>query len=251
MLKAFIDDSGSDWQSPWFVLAGYVSTVEKWDSFDSLWSDVLNAPPRIKYFKASEAESLKGQFTGFTQQDRNAKIDALIDVVQVCAEWPICARVRQKHYDELVKGQVPTKWDNPYYFLFQILIGSSVTIERLHGDSHPIEFVFDSNERFDKMSDSLVKTFYNREFFRGVVNVFYRDDKKFLPLQSADLYAWQTRRAFSVTTEPRRQHYDRCRAIGNRRPHDHIMSREELATFMAEMRAEGARLGRPDDMRKW
>ena len=35
MLKAFIDDSGSAGDSPWFVLAGYIGTVEEeWDRFD-------------------------------------------------------------------------------------------------------------------------------------------------------------------------------------------------------------------------
>jgi hypothetical protein len=123
-------------------------------------------------------------------------------------------------------------------------------IERIHGDSEPIEFVFDSNERFDKLSDSLVKTFYNREFFRGVINVAYRDDKKVLPLQSADLFAWQTRRAF-CSDEPRRQHYTRARNAGPKTPHTHIMTREEIEEFMAEMRAVGRRLGKPDDITKW
>jgi len=251
MLKAFVDDSGSGGDSRCFVLAGYVSTVDKWDAFDALWIDALNTHPRIGYFKASEAESLKGQFAGFTEQTKNTKIDILIDVIRRCAEWPVCARLRQSDYDDLVRGRVPKRWDSPYYFLFQILIGSCVTLERFHGDSEPMEFVFDSSERFDKMSHNLVKTFYNREFFRGVINVTYRDDKKVPPLQAADLYAWQTRRAYSVTTEPRRSHWDRCRSVGSRSAHTHIMTRDQIERFMAEMRAAGERLGKSPDMRTW
>ena len=250
MLKAFVDDSGSGGDSKWFVLAGYAGTVEQWDLFDSLWLEALNRHPRIEYFHAAEAESCRGPFQGWDEKQRNAKIDSLIDVIEQCACWSICARVRQSDYDEIIKGRVPRKWDSPYYFLFQILIGSAVTIERLHGDSDPIEFVFDGNERFDKLSDSLVKTFYNREFFKGVVNVSYRDDKKFLPLQAADLFAWQTRRAYSVK-EPRRAHYTRSRIVGEKPPHSHIMTRAEISRFMAEMKAEGERLGKPKDMRTW
>jgi hypothetical protein len=33
-LRAFIDDSGSGGDSPWFVLAGYLGTVEAWEAFD-------------------------------------------------------------------------------------------------------------------------------------------------------------------------------------------------------------------------
>jgi len=130
MLKAFVDDSGSGGDSTWFVLAGYVATVEQWNTFDSRWLDALHAHPRIEYFNASDAESLKGQFSGFAVDERNKKIDLLLDVIEMSVDWSICARLIQKNYDDLIKGRVPKRWDSPYYFLFPILIGSVVTIER-------------------------------------------------------------------------------------------------------------------------
>src|SRR5271163_1799368 len=98
VLRAFIDDSGSGGDSLWFVLAGYVGTVEGWDRFDDLWLKVLHAHPRIEYFKAVQAESLKEQFAGFSKEERNTKVDALIEVISQCAERAICARVKQKDY---------------------------------------------------------------------------------------------------------------------------------------------------------
>jgi hypothetical protein len=41
MLQAYIDDSGNDGKSPVFVLAGYVSTTEKWETFSDEWDAVL------------------------------------------------------------------------------------------------------------------------------------------------------------------------------------------------------------------
>lgn len=148
---------------------------------------------------------------------------------------PPCARIRQRDYDEVMKGRIPPRSDNPYYFLFQALIGLTVTIERLHGESEPMEFIFDSNDRCEKASYSLVNSFYNKDMFRGIINVLYRDDKKFLPLQAADLFAWQSRR-FLCANEPRRKHYTRARNAGNRRPHFHIMSRQEITRYITEMR---------------
>jgi hypothetical protein len=52
VLKAFIDDSGSGGDSPWYVLAGYLGTVEGWDLFDGQWEEVLHEPPYIEYFRA-------------------------------------------------------------------------------------------------------------------------------------------------------------------------------------------------------
>ena len=51
MLRAFIDDSGSGGDSPWYVLAGYVGTTEAWNAFDKPWREMLDDPPKLEYFK--------------------------------------------------------------------------------------------------------------------------------------------------------------------------------------------------------
>jgi hypothetical protein len=49
-LRAFIDDSGSGGDSPWYVLAGYVATTEEWNAFNESWTAALHELPRIDYF---------------------------------------------------------------------------------------------------------------------------------------------------------------------------------------------------------
>lgn len=41
MLQVFIDDSGKSDQSPVLVLAGYLSSNEKWESFETKWNSIL------------------------------------------------------------------------------------------------------------------------------------------------------------------------------------------------------------------
>lgn len=117
MLKAFVDDSGSGGDSPWYVLAGYVGTVDGWNAFDGLWRSEMESHPKIDYFKGSEAESLRpdGQWAGATKDERDRKINALIEVIVKCAQRAIYVRVQQQDYDDIVKGYVPPGWDNPYY----------------------------------------------------------------------------------------------------------------------------------------
>jgi Protein of unknown function (DUF3800) len=210
VLRSFIDDSGSGGDSPWYVLAGYLGTVEGWDSFDAQWSDVLHQPPRIEYFKSKEAERLSrnGPWAGVTKEQRDAKLDALIEVIARCARRSICTRMRQKDYDELVKGNVPPVWDSPYYFLQTIIIGAAINIERLDGESESIDFVFDRDLKHEKGSRKMLPAIRPLQSMYGsLVNVSYQDEKEFLPLQAADLVAWQIRRFFSVK-EPRRKQFD-------------------------------------------
>lgn len=256
VLKAFIDDSGSGGDSPWYVLAGYVGTIDGWNSFDHQWRAVLDQEPRvsyfkgdrfddhwrsvlkpeaqISYFKSSEAESLRpdGLWRGISKAQRDSKIDDLIAVIQRCARNAVYIRVKQRDYDAVVKGVVPPKWDNPYFFLFAGIITSAVAVEKLYGDGEPIEFIFDNNERVENPSRTLYGQMKEMPYFTGrIANVLYRDDKQFTPLQAADLLAWQTRRAFCVSHEPSRKHFDSARACI--RPHvPHIMTRDDLEKWV-------------------
>ena len=236
-LKAFVDDSGSGGDSPWFVLAGYVGTVEGWDRFDSQWKSVLAARPRIAYFKGVEAEHFRNEFSAFTAEQRDAKIDALIEVIGCCAERALCGRMRQRDYNEIAKGQIPARYDSPYYLLFPTFIAAAVGIERIEGASEPTQFIFDTDQRFERLSYEMVPSLLPlRSFKGGIVNVLYRDDKESLPLQAADLLAWQIRRAFSITTEPRRKHFDAARLCPPMEPHTFVFTREKLIDVIGELK---------------
>jgi hypothetical protein len=235
ILKAFIDDSGSGGDSPWFVLAGYISSADRWDSFTAEWGQKLSAPPAIQYFKASEAEALNGQFDGFSEAERNEKIDSLIPTIQKYARQPISVRVMQKDYDEIVKPHVAPHLDNAYYFLFMSFIFSGTSSEKYFGSSEPLAFIFDSSERFERPSKRLYEDVADGLKLRNRVGeILYRDEKVFLPLQAADLLAWQVRRFFWAKSEPKRKHFDDIRKCDI--PYfDDILNRKLLRSMVEKM----------------
>ena len=258
VLKAFIDDSGSGGDSPWYVLAGYLGTIAGWDSFDDQWTDVLRQHPRIAYFKSSEAERLSchGQWAGVSEEARNAKIDALIAVIGRFARRAICVRMKQRDYDDLVKGAIPPVWDSPYYFLQTFVIGAAINIERIDGVCESIDFVFDRDQKHGKRSQEklLPALMPMHSLYGSLVNVDYRSEQDALPLQAADLVAWQIRRFFSVK-EPRRKHFDDAQWAPPRDPHTFVMDRRITKRIITEIRQEAVRrapfLGRSSDVRTW
>ena len=87
------------------------------------------------------------------------------------------------------------------------------------------------------------------EVFAGrIVNVDYHDDRQFVPLQAADLLAWQVRRAFCETREPRRKHFDNCRGC-TWEPATYVVTRKDLEEGLVLMeeraKAYAAALGVP------
>jgi hypothetical protein len=255
MIKAFVDDSGSGGDSLWYVLAGYVGSVSDWLGFESDWKAVLESPPRIDYFKSVEAEQLMDQFEGFLKDQAHAKIDALIEVIRRHAQRAIIVRTRQKDYNEIIKPNVPEIWDDAYHFLFPAFISAVLGMEKYFGTGQSAEFVFDSSERLGKRAQIQYTQLLDLPQYAGrMANVLFRDDKEFLPLQAADLLAWQVRRAFCVTTEPRRAHYDNALNCPQRPPFLEILTPRKLRVCLEAMEAnaikEAAALGIPIDVLK-
>jgi hypothetical protein len=250
MIKAFVDDSGSDGESPWYVLAGYVGTVSDWIGFEPEWTAVMDAVPRIEYFKSSEAESLKGQFLGVDPTDRSRKIDALLEVIGRHAQRAIYVRTRQKDYNDIIKSNVPEVWDDAYFFLMPAFISSAIALEKYVGNQEPAEFVLDNSQRLDRQAKKLRGQLLNLPQFAGrTVDILFRDEKLFLPLQAADLLAWQVRRAFSVPEEPRRAHYGKAINCPREPLFPKVLTRADLRKLLAVMEAdackEAAALGIP------
>src|SRR5690242_12865521 len=81
LLRAYFDDSGSDGRSPYYVLAGYLSVVERWEAFADRWAATLSEEPAIKYFKTREAYRLRDQFNGWSAEDRDEKVKALRQII--------------------------------------------------------------------------------------------------------------------------------------------------------------------------
>jgi hypothetical protein len=243
MLKAFADDSGSGGDSPWYVLAGYVGTVSDWIGFEPEWRKVLSAYPHIDYFKSSEAESLKGQFLGVSLEERNKKLDTLIEVIGRHSQRAIYVRTRQKDYNEIIKPNVPEIWDDAYFFLMPSFISAVLAAEKYSGGQEPVEFVLDSSERLDRQARRLYGQLQDLPQFAGrMVNVSFRNDKEFLPLQAADLFAWQVRRAFCAPGEQRRRHYDKAKDCPRQMMFPVVMDRPMLHAALDAMEASARRM---------
>lgn len=198
LLRAYFDDSGSDGQSPYYVLAGYIATIERWEQFADEWHVALADPPSIKYFKAREAFRLKDQFNGFTSDQRDAKVGALQKVLRSNALSGFVVAMEQESYDRHVKGKIPQSLDSPYFFCFLGLVELTARVITSVGLKGTIDFVFDE-QGIEKRARPVFDAFKLWQWpSREVVgNLDWRSDLDELPLQASDLLAWRLRRRLS------------------------------------------------------
>ena len=199
MLTAFFDDSGTDGNGPFCVLAGYISDVERWKAFSDAWDKELRTEPKIEQFKMSQAHSKRGPFWGWDNDARERKVIRLAEIVNQHAIAGIASIVSNKAYQEEAKGCLPDTIDHPYWLCFQQIIMETL---RVHGDElggGKINFVFDSQGQGYERRGALIHAGW-REIFEATPyanllgSITFADDRDVLPLQAADLLAWHVRR---------------------------------------------------------
>lgn len=199
MLISYIDDSGSEGKGPVFILAGYLSFVDIWTSFSAAWADCLKGPPELPYFKMREAKRLHDTFRGWSVEERDERLFALIDTV---SKQPIMtALVFALWWDDYRRAisEFPEITDcHPYDMLFHGIMATTTSVLGKNRVASRIKFVFD-----DQGSAGLraIRTYKRiREFLPTIQRELIvgspelADDKVDLPLQAADLLAWQVRR---------------------------------------------------------
>ena len=105
MMQAYFDDSGKG-QGPVFVIAGYVSTAERWEAFSDDWEQALQEFPPIEYFKMREAASLQDQFRGFDEGQRNQRVNRLNEIIAKHALYGVICCIGWQDYADVFKGQI-------------------------------------------------------------------------------------------------------------------------------------------------
>ncbi len=208
--QAFIDDSGNEPTKPHFVLAGFVAAAANWAAFSDEWRAALDESPRLDYFKMKEAAGLKDQFdpkNGWNEQKRDDRLILLTRIIRKYVGIRIHAKVVHSDFDKYVKS-IPVPYrkllsDNPYILLFSQIIMAMSARQELFGVD-PCDFIFDEQAGFDveaisswpSIKETLIR--HRRPGFANIVGSppIFRNEREVLPLQAADLYAWQMRNYF-------------------------------------------------------
>jgi hypothetical protein len=158
----------------------------------------MKEAPSIEYAKMSEAESLQGQFKGWSEGARDAKILRLAKLIREYEPLSIHTSVDTADCARIMGGKVPYGFARPYMTCFHALIVHLAKYHAEHGWSVPIDFVFDEQGGvgheaallYQWLKDSMPPEV---KAVMGSTPIF-RNDKDVVALQAADLLAWHVRR---------------------------------------------------------
>jgi len=195
MLTAHFDDS---WNDDVFEVAGFVAPAESWALFSDEWQVALSAPRGVGKLTANEAMKCRGQFFGFSPEQRDEKLRSLSVIIDAHAELEVFSVIPIRPLkEELEKVGLPKIVGDPYYPAMMAVIRRLAARQAARGSVEPINFIFDEKKKQQAHIYSAWAAIAKRQpaEMQRVISrtpVFDSDDRV-LPLQAADWAAWHRR----------------------------------------------------------
>ena len=198
-LQACVDDSRSSARhgSPIFMLAALLSTHDGWAALKSEWQAKLDQPPSLQYFKLSQALSLRGEFDeskGWTAALRDERLREFAAIARKYALCGISCYMPERLYGEFVKSFTQHKeLRDPYFLCFYQMADAITSARDFFPPTSGLDYIFDEHGEIGKRAvqwwDRLKAAASWRDAEHLGSTPIHKDDKAFLPLQAADLYA--------------------------------------------------------------
>jgi hypothetical protein len=190
-------------------MAGFVSSVEKWAEFSVAWKNELDTPPAIPFLHMTEVLREDSRiFSNVPMLDRVSKVQRLIQVINAhigdSSDMDFNASMNLNDYNRILRPILKfhkrlKKHDYPYLWLFSVGVLEGMASLRVStGLSEPVRFVFDVHGLFEKARTRFEQFRRLPAFEKAhavVSGICEEDDKRFLPLQAADLFAWNLNRS--------------------------------------------------------
>jgi hypothetical protein len=225
VLRAYFDESGLHSNSGVFALSGYVAPEKEWKRLESRWHTLLQKPLRydnpkisakraaaishpLEYLHATEMEGMgKGRFRALGQRNRDYLVSSSVSIVLSSGVIGISSAIILPEYERLDE-KTREVIGEPYLLCFQFAVTEVAKKARLFlGEDHSedIAYIFEQHplwqEKATNLWNSAVAQGYKTKYRMG--SVTFEDKKKFIPLQAADRYAFETYQHFACPSHSR------------------------------------------------
>jgi len=197
MFRAFFDESGlNPHEDKVLVMAGFLGRAAVWAEASDAWNACLHESPRIEYFSHREAQSLTKEFRGWPRQRADDKVLALAGVITKFDLRGFCAGVpygvlssRERRISRKVMGARFYDWG------FLAAVKAVLQYMRKVQPGEQVDFMFDERTELTACIAEYHELKQNAqpddELTRCAGRCDSGTDKEVLPLQMADLLAWE------------------------------------------------------------
>ena len=202
MIRAYFDDSGTHTGGKWgpskiVLVAGIFGTEARMDSLDRNWKKLIDRPlcgrkPPLSRFHMVDCQDSRGEFTGWTRTETDHFCHQLSTAIIESGVAAYGIAVSRQDWDDLVTGDVRAfVGDAEGYCISQCFVRAVRWAKTTTFDPQ-MTFIFDNREpEVERRAKTVGDAFEKHTDSPHIVGTAFLGSKAILPLQAADLIAWE------------------------------------------------------------
>jgi hypothetical protein len=195
MLIAYLDDSGTSPTNKVALVAGYLSSGKLWEEFKEKWHTLLDAYG-IKTLHRVELEAFQGEFKDWNNHRRTEFLKKAHKIIRRFTYTAIGSAIVKADFDEVIpKGDFIRTFAGVYGWCAHACIVALLDWRQRHNYKDEIQIVFEAGTQgqgqVDTMLRELSKTSSWQEKEKWPVSGWTFQNKSVIPLQAADLVAYE------------------------------------------------------------
>jgi hypothetical protein len=204
VLKVYMDESGVHDNSPVLTVAAYLARPSDWRKWTRRWNATKKP---IKVCHATDAANLHGEFEGWTEE-RVAELAAKLCAVTTEADFPgIVIGIHMDEFRKAIAARPDLKpvFPTPYVACFQWIVQAILNIQASCGTSRRIGFVHECNAYQHEALDAFNWVSEHANPQGTVVSLQFGTKAEFVPLQAADILAYEGNKRLRDPKRPERR----------------------------------------------
>jgi hypothetical protein len=204
VLKVAMDESGVHDGSPVLTVAAYIARPRQWQAWTKAWN-VQKRP--IEVFHATDCANLHGEFKGWEATPRDEFVRKLLPVI-ADADFPgVVVGIQMHEFEKAMAGRDDLRplFGTPYAACFQWVVQIIMNIAIGAQSRERIGFVHEVNDYRQEALESFawVKKYGNP--LNTIVGLQFADKKDYVPLQAADVLAYEGNKRLRDPSRPERR----------------------------------------------
>lgn len=196
MLKAYFDDSGTHGDSDIVLMAGVFGYPNQWDVFSERWANQLANPCPgklpLERFHMAHCQAGAGEFTGWKRHETEFLVHELGTIIFDCGIYGFGGAVARKYWDEFIVGDRRRAIGDAETLCIINCFVKLIAFATHIAPARELAMVFDDRPQKARDIEKIYSVYGAlKEAGLEITSATLASAKKVLPLQAADLLAWE------------------------------------------------------------
>ena len=250
ILRTFMDETGVHEDAEMVAVSGYIAKAKTWRAWTKDWNLHKRKVPAgrrpIKVYHATDCANYRGEFDGWTKEERDPYVAQLLPVIPTHQMAGIVIGINLVELDKVFRqyAELVEMFGTPYTACFQWAISIIVDIATQHGSGQRMAFVHEVNDYKGECLKAFeyIDTYLNPR--KIPMTMSFGSKEQYSPLQAADVLAYEGGKFLKNIDKPRRAWTaldpDKTRLIVRRYGEDNMTEMVKLLTdFRKSLLASG------------